>query len=125
MPRMYEQLPVSIQQSPRVPLAFKQKIFSAEWLHHKIPLSKLPLRSVQSFNTSKNTNIKIHHQKLLNILATRKVQINIFAILIQRIASQVFLGTNQEDKPAGVSNKKTCTRRHQSKHIHKATTEDH
>lgn len=57
MPRMYEQLPVSIQQSLRVPLAFKQKIFSVEWtsgsLHHKIPLSRLPLRSVQNPNTSK------------------------------------------------------------------------
>lgn len=47
-------------------------------------------------------NIKIHHQKFLNALAKKKKKITIFAILIQRIASQVFLRTNQQDKPPWV-----------------------
>lgn len=94
MPRMYEQLPVSIQQSLRVPLAFKQKIFSAEWtsvsLHHKIPLSRLLLRSVQNPNTSKkNKYVEIHRQMFLNALAV-KTRKPIFVISIQRITSQVF-----------------------------------
>lgn len=74
MPRMYEQLPVSIQQSLRVPLAFKQKILSVKWtsggLHHKIPLPRLPLSHSRALH--KHYIYKISHPKSLNALSVGK-----------------------------------------------------